>query len=262
MARAHVNGIEIHYETHGSGDPVMLLTGLGGAGKAWGDQVGRFAADFMTIVPDHRGTGESSKPDDGYTVQQLAADMAETLRTLGTGPAHIVGSSTGGAMAQAMALDHTDVVRSITLVSSWARADGHFRHQFAVRKKVLEAMGVDAYTEVSALFLFSPSFFRNRYDDVLAWIANAAAGSTRPDIMAKRIDMIVAFDETDRLGRVAVPTLVVGGTGDGCTPLVHSRELASRIPGAELTVLDGGHFVSKERPEAFYHAVREFLQAH
>jgi aminoacrylate hydrolase len=262
VPEAHVNGIDIHYETQGSGDPVMLLTGLGGAGRAWGDQIDRFAAGFTTIVPDHRGTGQSSKPDGGYTVQQTAADMAETLRAIGTGPAHLVGSSTGGAMAQVMAIDHPDVVRSITLVSSWAKADDHFRHQFAVRKRTLEEMGVEAYTQVSALFLFSAAHFRHHYEDVRTWMANSAAGAKRPDIMAKRIDMIVAFDETDRLGRIEVPALVVAGNGDACTPPAHSQELASLIPGAELVVLETGHFVSKEQPDVFYDLVSGFLRTH
>ena len=118
MPKVAVNDIEVYYEVHGKGAPVMLITGLGGVGASWGPQIPLFAKEFLTIVPDHRGAGRTSFPKGGYTIEQHASDMAETLRALKTGPAHIVGSSTGGAIAQVMALDHPDVVRSIVLGST------------------------------------------------------------------------------------------------------------------------------------------------
>lgn len=259
MPVAHVNGIEIYFDEAGSGDPVMLITGLGGVGRGWGKQIDRFATEFRTIVPDHRGAGQSSHPENGYTIQQLAADTAETLRSLDADPTHIIGSSTGGAIAQVMALDHQDVVRSITLVSSWATADDHFRHQFAVRKAILEDVGVPEYMEATALFLYSPAFFNDRYADVRSWIETATAGTTRPDILAKRIDMIVNFDETARLGQIAVPTLVLVGTADACTPPYHSEQLAELIPDAELETLPAGHLIAAEQPDRFHATVRSFI---
>lgn len=263
MATATLGHIRIHYEEAGSGNPVMLLTGLGGVGRAWGDLVPQFAAEFHTIVPDHRGTGQSSRPrpdDEPYTIAALAADMAGTLRQIGCGPAHIVGSSTGGALAQVMALDHPEVVRSITLASSWARADNHFRHQFAARKRILLEAGLAAYTEASALLLYSPQFVRDRYDVVRAW-CDRAAGNTDLEIMAARIDMIVAHDTMDRLGDISVPTLVIVGDIDACTPPVLSKELAAGISGAEYAELPGGHLIYKEQPDQFWSSVATFLRS-
>ena len=65
MATAAVNGIEVYYEIHGNGDPAMLITGLGGIGESWGSQIGLFAKDFLTVVPDHRGAGRTSLPEQG-----------------------------------------------------------------------------------------------------------------------------------------------------------------------------------------------------
>ncbi len=261
MPTARIDDIDIHYLIEGEGDPVMLITGLGGAGRSWGDQIGRFADGYLTVVPDHRGAGASSHPEDGYTIARLAADMAGLLRSLGTGPAHLVGSSTGGAIAQVMALDHADVVRSISLVSSWARPDDWFRHQFAVRKATLERGGIAAYAELSALFLYSPAHVRNRYPAVRAWVDNVVDGTRDPAVLAKRIDMILDFDEAARLPQIDVPALVVVGSGDVCTPPYCSEELASLIPGARLEVLDGGHLVAAERPDQFHHVVRAFIEA-
>jgi aminoacrylate hydrolase len=262
MPKAAVNGIEIHYELQGKGDPVMLITGLGGSGWGWGPQIPRFAKEFLTIVPDHRGAGQSSHPEDGYTIEQHASDMAETLRGLGCGPTHVIGSSTGGAISQVMALDHPDVVRTITVVSSWAKTDDYFRLQFEVRKQNLQDSGVRGYTEASALFLFAPTYIQGHYDAVKKWMDATASAPSKPEIMAKRIDMIIAHDQKSRLGNIQKPALVIVGKEDFCTPSYLSKELAGLIPGSELAVLAGGHFFYKERPGAFYRRVRNFLLNH
>jgi aminoacrylate hydrolase len=262
VATAQVNGIEIAYEEAGDGPPLLLLTGLGGAGRAWGSHRERFAADFRTIVPDHRGAGGSSKPADGYTIDAHAADMAELLRHLGTGPAHVVGSSTGGAIGQVMALDHPDVVRSLVLVSSWAGPDEYFRREFEVRRQVLETSGMAAYLQTSAVFLFAPSYTAAHADHLERWIAAAGSGDPDPAIVGKRIDMIVSHDARARLRSIDVPTLVVVGNEDICTPPHLSKELAARIPAAELAVLPGGHLIHDERPDGFHDTVREWALRH
>ncbi len=261
MPQVSVNGVEIHYEDVGDGPPVLMLSGLGGAARSWGPNIDAFGERFRVIAADHRGTGSSSRPDDGYTIEAHATDMAELLRFVGTGPAHIVGSSTGGAIAQMMALEHPDVVRSITLVSSWARDDEFFRQQFAVRKRVLLELGPQAYADTSALFLFSPEFFATDPGAVRAWRERSSSDPGAVEIMAKRIDMILAFDVWDRLPDVGAPTLVLVGAADGCTPPHYSRQIASRIPEARLEVIEGGHLIYKERPGEFRSVVMRFLDS-
>lgn len=253
------DGIELAYARQGTGDPVVLVAGLGGQGRGWGSQIELFAQDFDTIVPDHPGCGDSPRPD-AYTLEHHAQSVADLITGLGTGPAHIVGSSTGGAIAQIMALDHPDTVRSISLVSSWARADDFFRHQFAVRRDTLVRLGSAAYAEATALFLFSPVFFRDHYDQVQAWLESATDGDA--NLMAARIDMIMAHDQLDRLGGITCPTLVLVGSTDGCTPPYLSQELAGAIPGAEYRAIEGGHLVYKESPVEFHRVVSEFIDRH
>ena len=247
----------IHFESYGDGDPVMLITGLGGVGRAWGPIVDRFASRYFTVVPDHPGTGRSAAPSEGYTIDRHAAAMAAVLRQLDLGPTHLVGSSTGGAIAQVMALDHPDVTRSIVLADSWAKPDAYFRHQFAVRRRILTELGSRAYAEASALFLFGPGHFRDRFSEIEDWID--LAGESAPDVGAKRIDMILAFDESERLPQIRVPALVVVGDVDICTPVSMSEELFESIPGATFEILEGGHLIFKERPEAFFEVVDGFL---
>lgn len=262
MPTATVNGIEIYYDVQGRGDPVILLVGLPGVGGGWGPQIPLFAQDFLTIVPDQRGAGRSSRPDDGYTIAQHASDMADLLRFLDCGPAHLVGSSTGGAIAQVMAADHPDVVRSMTLMGSWASPDDFFRHQFESRKRILEETDLRTYVNASVLFLFSPTYFRDHYDEVRRYCDLGSSGASDPVIMAKRIDMILASDQSPRLGSIRRPVLVMAGDRDACTPPYFSEELARLIPGAELTFIEGGHLVYWENPKDFYSRVVDFIGRH
>lgn len=259
MPSVPVAGVQLAYTRQGSGVPVVLITGLSGRGREWGPQVELFAEDFDVIVPDHPGCGDSSPPEE-TTLSHHTEAIAELLRGLEVGPAHIVGSSTGGAIAQLLALDQPDVVRSISLVSSWARADDFFRHQFAARKEVLERLGSGSYATVSALFLFSPEFFRDHYAEVERWHEAASLGD--PEVMADRIDMILRHDTLDRLSAIDTPTLVLVGAADTCTPPHLSRELAAAIPGATSVVMDGGHLIYKESVTEFHRIVSEFLNRH
>lgn len=81
MATINTNGISLYYELRGnrSNPPVLLLTGLGGMGESWGSQIQRFAENHYVIVPDHRGTGQTTHALDGHTTQQLADDMASLV---------------------------------------------------------------------------------------------------------------------------------------------------------------------------------------
>lgn len=262
MPRAVVGDIEISYELHGSGDPVMLLVGLPGVGRGWGPQIDLFAEEFLTIVPDQRGAGQSGRPDDGYTIEQHAADMAELLHELECGPAHLVGSSTGGAIAQVMAADHPDVVRSITVMGSWATPDDFFRHQFHSRKRILEKTDLRTYVDASALFLFSSRYFRDHYDQVRSYCDLGASKASDPRIMKKRIDMILASDQRPKLASIRCPALVLCGDGDTCTPPYFSEELAELIPGAEFGLIPGGHLVYWENPDEFFSRVTAFIGRH
>jgi aminoacrylate hydrolase len=265
MATLSAQGISIHYELLGdpSKPPVLLISGLGGSGVSWGSQAQRFATDYFVIVPDQRGTGKTTQAEDGYSIAQLARDMASLLEHLQTGPAHLVGSSTGGAIAQVLAIDHPQWVRSVTMSSSFARADAYMKMEFALRRKLMAESDMETVHSCNALFLFLPEFVSQNADAISAWVKNAASHPTDREIAVKRIDMIMAHDVVSQLGRIQQPSLVVCGDHDNCTPLYLSQEITSRIPNAKLVILSGGgHFIHQEQPEKYYEAVRTFIDQH
>ncbi len=265
MATLDVNGFTQYYEQSGdpSKSPVLMISGLGGVGASWGPQVKRFAEQYNVILPHHRGTGRSSHTREGYTTQQLAQDMAALVEHLDLGPMHVLGASTGGAIAQYMALDHPHTVRSLTLSSTFARFDAYTRREFQVRRKMAEHWSRPEFFAGYSLFLFSPRFTSEHPEIVQAWIDRGSAHPEQPgdrEIGLKRIDMIAAHDTFARLGEIRQPTLVVCGTHNFCTPLPLSEELATSIPGARLAVFEeGGELIELEQDEKYFNVVGGFL---
>ena len=268
MAVIKAEGISQHYELLGQRDrpTIMLISGLGGVGASWGPQIERFAADHQVILPDQRGTGRTSRAANGYSTRQLSADMAALVRHVGVGPVHIVGSSTGGAIAQHMALDYPELVRSLTISSSFARFDPFMHRQFEVRAKMAAEWDRLAMFTGYSLFLFSPRFTRNHPEVVQDWIDRATSHPADPgdrEIGLKRIAMIAAHDTVARLSDITVPTLVVCGEQNHCTPLPLSEEIAGAVRGARLVVLqDAGELIELEAPDRFYELVSTFIAEH
>src|ERR1700722_9204917 len=245
MATFNIQGFSQYYELLGdpSNPPVMMITGLGGVGASWGSQIKRFAEHFYVILPDHRGTGRSTHTLDGYTTEKLAEDMTALLDHLNPGPVHVLGSSTGGAIAQDMALKSAGAGRSLVLSSTFAPFDAFTHREFQTRRRLAAEWDRQALLAAYSLFLFSPRYTREYPDRVQAWIDRAASHPEQQndrEISLKRIDMIMAHDTFAHLAQIKKPTLITCGDHNFCTPLPLSEELAQAIPGSELVVFAGG----------------------
>jgi len=263
MATISIGDVELYYESHGDGPPLMLVSGLNGVASFWVKQVPVLAKDFRVIVHDHRGTGQSTHSRIGYSVDQMAADVLKLMDALGIGSAHVAGHSTGGAIGQILAEDHPARVRSLVLSATWAGPDPYFRRLFESRKAILQTMGVEAYLRASVLSLATPRWISENDALIVEQQRQQLAAAAPVEIQASRIDAIVRFDRRARLGQIRCPTLVIVAADDMITPAFYSDELAGKIPGAKLAVLEyGGHFAPLISPESYNAAVGEFLRAH
>jgi aminoacrylate hydrolase len=262
MPTVSIGDADIYYEEAGKGPALMLVPGLSGLGSFWTQQVREFSRDFRVVIHDHRGTGQSTHSRIRYSVEQMAGDVLRLMDKLGIAAAHLVGHSTGGAIGQVIAQDHPERLQSLVLSATWAGRDPFFRRLFESRKEVLLNLGVEAYLRASVLFL-APPWWVSANDAAIAESHRQAIKAAAPvEVMASRIDAIVAFDRRPRLGEIRTPTLVIVAADDTITPRFYSDELAERIPGAKLVVLEGGgHFVPQIMPEPYNAAVGAFLRA-
>lgn len=262
MPILNANGIETYYEIHGSGPPILLVAGLGGAGTYWREQVAPFAHAHTVIVYDQRGTGRSSHVPVA-SIAELAGDALALLDAVKVDKVHFVGHSTGGAIGQVLALDRPERLKSLVLYATVHRSDPFRRRMWSFRKTVLAKMGAKAYAQLTSLVLYSPAWIAANDAKLVEEEAIAERMLSNPSIMASRIDAILAHDRADDLARIGAPTLVLCARDDLMTPAYFSQDIAARIPKAEFVLLDGGgHACSKTQVEEFNRHVLDFIVRH
>jgi aminoacrylate hydrolase len=263
MPQAALGDGHIHYETHGTGTPVLLVPGLGGVGSYWTPNIPAFAQRYQVVIHDHRGTGQSSRSRIRYSVDQMTDDLLGVMDHLEIDKAHLVGHSTGGAIGQTLAARQSKRLLSLTIYASWTKADPFFRRVFEARRALLMEAGAVAYVRSTAVFLY-PDWWVNENIGLLEEREKAVIPTfPPPEIVASRIDAIVDFDRTPDLPNIRTPTLVICAKDDILTPPYFSRELARAIPGAELVELErGGHCASEANMKAFNDAVLGFIARH
>jgi aminoacrylate hydrolase len=260
VRRVKIGVVHLSYVERGSGTPILFIPGLIGLAAQWSHQIEHFAEHHRAVTFDHRGAGHSDKPVQKYTTSLLAQDAVGLLDTLGIARAHIVGASTGGAIAQVLALDHPSRVRSLTLVSTWAKPDAYYRRIQEMRKRVLLAMGVEPYVKLSSIWTAGPVQFRDMLTRLEAHEEAQVQQAAPVEVTAARIEATLAHDRLDDLPRITAPTIVVVADDDILVPAYFGATIAAAIPGARLVHMHtGGHNCFREDPERFNGILAEFL---
>ncbi len=257
------DGVRLHYRQtgRGSGPPVLMIQGLGADKHGWDLQRMALAPRYRTIAFDNRGAGRSDKPYGAYSLEQMALDAVSVLDRLGIDDAHVVGASMGGAIAQIMAVEHPERVRSLTLACT---ACGHHpwrRELLDEWATIANDRGMAAMTAQAARWVIGPRSFR-RLTPLVGWMGPLAL-SRPPHAFAGQVAAIQATDDViaERLAEIAVPTLVLVGNQDILTPRGDSEELAERIPDAELAVISGAaHGFMIEHATTFNRILLDFLR--
>jgi pimeloyl-ACP methyl ester carboxylesterase len=266
MATVDVEGRTIAFEDAGAGVPIVWLQGTGEPRHAWAAEMAGFSPRYRCVAIDHRDVGESSYVDAPYGPADLASDVAAVMDELALGAAHVVGYSLGGATAQELAIARPELVRSLVLLSTWARSDDWFKAEMRNWQAIRRGYWDDEAAFLDALgpWLWSPATYATggRVEGFHAEMM-AVEPQQRPEGWIRQCDADIAHDAADRLGAVTVPSLVIVGEDDVCTPPRFSRELADLLPNAELlTIPDAGHGAYVEQPTAFNGSVEAFLAKH
>ena len=222
--------IQHHYIEQGTGFPLILLHGNGEDGSYFEHQMEPFAEHFRVIAVDTRGHGETPRGEAPFTIRQFAEDLYGFLNRLGIDKAHILGFSDGGNIAMVFAMTHPDRVEKLVL-------DGANLDARGVKAKI--QIPIEIGYRIASLFAKKKPEARKKAE-LLGLMVND------PNVKPEELAIIQS------------PTLVVAGDKDMIKD-EHTRLIASAIPGAQLTILPGSHFVANENPEAFNEAVLRFL---
>jgi pimeloyl-ACP methyl ester carboxylesterase len=274
MPRTRVGEVELYYEVHGGGGPpLLLISGTGVSGEHWKlRQVPAFAPRFRTVLFDLRGTGRSDRPEGPYATRQFAADAVALLDAIGIAePAHVLGHSMGGRVAQWVALDHPWRVRSLILAASGPgrmRPDQSFTRGIpVVTAEDLARFGWPGAGERQQSGRF---MFVSAAPDLVERFAACRRGEFGTDLHSYLLHVQARQEHqtAELLDRIAAPTLVVVGEEDtvahgGPSHMETSRHLAEHIPGARFAVVPGGaHGFLVECADEANRVILEFLAEH
>jgi pimeloyl-ACP methyl ester carboxylesterase len=238
--------VELYYERHGTGEPLLLITGWTISAAVFEPVLDLYAEHFECIVFDHRGSGRSggSSP---RSMRAFADDAAALLTGLRIPRAHVYGVSMGGMVAQELALRHPGRVRSLVLGGT--TPGGAFAPRLGPLDVMAIARGGLEERGLRAPLLFSEEFRREQPSRVRKLVRHFVAHRSSRGAIAAQTLASARFSATERLHRLRAPTLVMHGERDRLVPLAASKLLAARIPDAELAVVPGaGHAYALEAP--------------
>lgn len=249
----------LHRVRRGTGAPLLLIMGMGGHHRTWGEPfLSLLEKDFDVVAYDQRGIGESERAQPGFGIADLAGDAVRVLDAVGWDRAHVFGVSLGGMVAQELAIRYPERVRTLTLGCTYPgrggdlTAPGPRRYLEAglTRDKEL-AVRTAFEVNVSPAYAADPANFEVFHADALSVKVPMA-------VVMMQYQAAVEHDATDRLARITAPTLVVTGTADEMMYPANSERIAERVPGARLELLEGlGHLFWLEEPERVAELLRE-----
>jgi 3-oxoadipate enol-lactonase len=261
MAFAESAGTKIYWEEHGSGDPLLLIMGLGASLEAWNRTAPVLAKQYRVILFDNRGVGRSDVPPDPYSLEMMADDAAAVMDAAGVRQAHVYGVSMGGMIAQEFALRHPSRVRKLILGctacggSEAVRAD----QEVIAALNARAAMPREQAMWLMAPYIYDASTPRVRIEEDFR---SRLSANGPAEGYAAQYKAILAWPGSHaRLRTLKMPTLVIHGETDRLVPPENGRVVARAIPGSRLVMLPrASHIYMTDQNEGAVAAILSFLQ--
>lgn len=255
-------GIEVYFERHGRGEPLLLISGTGHDHNFWNMQLPFFEREYQCIVFDNRGAGQTTVAPPGYSLADMADDAAGLLTALDIKRAHVMGFSMGGHIAQELCLRHPERVISLGLHHTWARNCPALELFQRARVRALENGDREMLADLSIMGLFAHDYIDAHQEEFRAKRRWVIEGSPTDQGWLGHIYADLDVDTLERLSQISAPTFITASDHDMIVPPHNARDLHQRIKGSRLTIFEGtGHVALMERPEEFARACLEFLRS-
>jgi pimeloyl-ACP methyl ester carboxylesterase len=253
--------VKIYWDELGSGEPLLLINGLGTSSHLWHRSRPVFANHYRTIALDNRGVGRSDVPAGIYSIASMAADASAVLDAAGVETAHVFGVSLGGMIAQELTLLHPQRVRSLILGCTTA-GEPTGPHSVPPEPGVLTALtrrsaSAEESNEAFRPLLYDAGTPRERIDEDMAirvnWYPSAQG-------YMGQLQGVSGWDSYGRLSEIRVPTLVIHGESDRLIPCANAHILTERIAGAQLALIpDAAHMFWTDQPDVVHARIFAFL---
>ena len=254
MHNIKIGDVDMYYELHGDGEPLVLITGLSSDHTTWLPFLPAFTNNYRVLIMDNRGIGQTKYPDAQFSVDDMADDIANLMDELKIEKAHVIGHSLGGRIAQKLVLKYPEKVNSLILCATSASQPKRSKLMLnTLANEVNNGMSMGALLKIMMSISFTENSFQNI--DAINKRIDSRANSLSSDYaknFARQVQASADYDTTNELSQIKVPTLVLAAENDFIFPLEFVKELADGIPNANLTVMDDtGHSLLLEKPQEF-----------
>jgi pimeloyl-ACP methyl ester carboxylesterase len=262
MPNTNINGVDLYYEMHGKGMPLMLIPGLGSDSQSWQPIIEELSRHCLVIAPDNRGTGRTRPQNTEINIQQIADDCIALARYLEFSYINLLGHSMGGFIALDLAIRYPDSINKLILAGTAASNSKRNDSLFFDWASCMES-GMDTKLWFRNVFywLFSARFFENEaaVNDALRYAIEYPYPQSA-NAFRNQVEAIAGFDCSKHLSGITKKTLVISGKEDLLYPPEVSARLANTIPCAVFSVIENAaHSIHMEQPRAFTDCVLEFL---
>lgn len=263
--RTH-DGHELYYEEHGQGEPAVLLGGIMMSTASWGQHVPVLAHHVRLIMMDFRDQGRSARMAAPYTLDAHVPDVIGLLDHLGLASAHLIGLSYGGQVAQRVALAAPQRVRTLILANTNHYIPNHLAEIGRAWATAAALHDGERFFQLAVPFIYSSAFYRDHLDALHQRQAMFKSMLTTEWFegfirLCQSTEGAALSDEA--LGRIRLPTLLIGADEDMITPMALMEEMRRAIPEAEFVSIPGaGHGAVLERAGEFLTSVLGFLLKH
>lgn len=271
MATVRVNGVDLWYRFSGEGETVVQIGGAVSAHEGYATITPELSNHYRVLDYDHRGYGQSDRPDQRYDLEVWSADLAGLMEALAVERAHIHGGSMGSFIALDFASRYPEKVDKLLLgAGAVAKCDAMSVHMFKVWQAIASAYGIES-EELARMLLthaFSRDYLDTLGDEVLDEMRDVTERNASLPVFIDACQAMIDTDVRDLLGQVEAPTLVMVGSVDVLTPLdggpggADARYVAEHLPNGRLEIFEGsghGHYV--EQADRSIEVILEFLRS-
>jgi 3-oxoadipate enol-lactonase len=265
LPKAKVGDLNIYYEIHGDGFPLVMISGLSSNIDWWDPRIiQETSKKSKTIVFDNRDTGRTEKSKAGYTIKKLADDTAGLMNALKIQRSNILGISMGGMIAQEFALNYPKMVEKLLLLSTTCGGPKSVSpppQLLELLTKPREGISPEEMAKMAIPIIFTGDYIKSNPVDIKQFTQRILKIPIAPDAYMRQIGAIMTHDTYNRLPSIKAPTLVMAGNKDILVMPQNSKILAERIPGAKLVYLDkSAHLLFPEMFEKAISTVIDFLK--
>ena len=261
MSKIHLNNVELYYELHGSESTATLVLNNGvimNASTSWAFQTEDLSRHYQVLQYDCRGQGQSDHPDQAYTMELHADDLAALLAALEIESAHMAGISYGGELLQAFTLKHPEKTRSLILADTVSEVGAQLRTVVESWIDALDSGDPTTFFNATVPWNFSPQFISANPQ----LMEDAKHRYALLDFPAVRrlCECFLEVNYTNQLHKIQVPTCIIVGELDRLKGTEYAQIIHREIPGAEYHVLSGaGHATCWESAPEFNSVILGFL---